>query len=259
MNTEKYKAVYFGPLSTRYTEYLVASAPKGFSVVGLPWTASLDEMVREFKDAHFLIVVGFGAPVPDEVYRACKRLKLVQSDSGNYSHLPMPLLHELGIAAAHNVSEATFSDVAEHAVTLMLCVLRRVVPTMVAMRQGKWKWDLDYNQYTRMYQKTIGIVGLGKAAELAINNLRDMSRVLRMRDRLERGIRELIPDVKLNGHKEERLPNTLNLTLPGIRGESLVLALDQRLQLFLAQHLRLSLSMYLQDRIYRRHDKFVQN
>jgi cysteine sulfinate desulfinase/cysteine desulfurase-like protein len=34
--------------------------------------------------------------------------------------------------------------------------------------------------------------------------------------------------VKLNGHREERLPNTLNLTLPEIRGESLVLALDQR-------------------------------
>jgi cysteine sulfinate desulfinase/cysteine desulfurase-like protein len=49
-----------------------------------------------------------------------------------------------------------------------------------------------------------------------------------MRDRLERGVRDLIPGAKLNGHKEQRLPNTLSLTLPGIRGESLVLALDQK-------------------------------
>ncbi|MFC1987940.1 2-hydroxyacid dehydrogenase [Chloroflexota bacterium] len=146
-------------------EQLTTSAPEGFSVVGLPRTASLDEMVREFKDAHFLIVA-FGASVPDEAYRVCKHLKLVQSDIGGYSHLPVPLLRELGIPAAHNVSRKSTAIVAEHAVTLMLCVLRRIVPSVVAMRQGKWKWDLDYNQYARMYQKTVGIVGLGKIGGL---------------------------------------------------------------------------------------------
>jgi len=77
-------------------------------------------------------------------------------------------------------------------------------------------------------ENVMGIVGLGKAAESAIDNLSDMNRVRRLRDRLERGIRDLIPGTKLNGHREQRLPNTLNLTLPGIRGESLVLALDQK-------------------------------
>lgn len=37
-----------------------------------------------------------------------------------------------------------------------------------------------------------------------------------------------MPDARLNGHPENRLPNTLNLTLPGLRGESVVIALDQR-------------------------------
>ena len=36
-----------------------------------------------------------------------------------------------------------------------------------------------------------------------------------------------MPDARLNGHPENRLPNTLNLTLPGLRGESIVIALDQ--------------------------------
>ena len=36
-----------------------------------------------------------------------------------------------------------------------------------------------------------------------------------------------MPDARLNGHPEDRLPNTLNLTLPGLRGESIVVALDQ--------------------------------
>jgi cysteine sulfinate desulfinase/cysteine desulfurase-like protein len=49
-----------------------------------------------------------------------------------------------------------------------------------------------------------------------------------LRDRLQRGIRQLVPDARLNGPAENRTPNTLNMTFPGLRGESLVLALDQK-------------------------------
>jgi cysteine desulfurase NifS len=71
------------------------------------------------------------------------------------------------------------------------------------------------------------IVGLGKAAELARLAVRDAPVIARLRDRLEAGIRGLIPGAMLNGHPTARLPNTLNLTLPNLRGESLVIALDQ--------------------------------
>lgn len=73
-----------------------------------------------------------------------------------------------------------------------------------------------------------GIAGFGKAAEIALKNLAQMGVVRNMRDRLEDGIREILPGVKLNGHSTERLPNTLNIILPGMRGESIVLALDQK-------------------------------
>ncbi|GJQ58621.1 MAG: aminotransferase class V-fold PLP-dependent enzyme [Candidatus Scalindua sp. AMX11] len=77
-------------------------------------------------------------------------------------------------------------------------------------------------------ENVIGIVGLGKAAELAVQRLHEMGRVKKLRDKLERSIRSLIAEAKLNGNSENRLPNTLNMTLPGIRGESVVLALDQK-------------------------------
>ncbi|GMR03356.1 MAG: cysteine desulfurase NifS [Thermodesulfovibrionia bacterium] len=77
-------------------------------------------------------------------------------------------------------------------------------------------------------ENVIGIVGLGKAAEMAVQHLPDMDRVRFLRDRLEKGIREIFPEAELNGHRDDRLPNTLNMCLPGLRGESLVLALDQR-------------------------------
>jgi cysteine desulfurase NifS len=70
--------------------------------------------------------------------------------------------------------------------------------------------------------------GFGKAAELAIKNLPSMQRVAKMRDSLQTKISENIADARLNGDPGRRLPNTLNMTLPGFRGESLVLALDQK-------------------------------
>lgn len=72
------------------------------------------------------------------------------------------------------------------------------------------------------------IAGLGHAAELAGMAVEGDEAIRRLRDRLEEGIREILPDARLNGAREHRLPNTLNLTLPGLRGESLVIALDQK-------------------------------
>jgi cysteine desulfurase NifS len=71
------------------------------------------------------------------------------------------------------------------------------------------------------------IVGLGKAAELVTSAPLNSERLRDLRDKLEEGIRNLVTGAVLNGHREKRLPNTLNLTLPGLRGESIVIALDQ--------------------------------
>lgn len=74
-----------------------------------------------------------------------------------------------------------------------------------------------------------GIVGLGKACELAMaERTTHFARIKELRDRLERGIFERIPQVKLNGHPTERLPNTLNISFAWIEGESLLLNLDMK-------------------------------
>ncbi len=72
------------------------------------------------------------------------------------------------------------------------------------------------------------IAGLGKAAEIAVKRLAEMENVRRLRDRLETGIFEIIPTARRNGPLRDRLPNTLNMTLPGLRGESVVMTLDTR-------------------------------
>ncbi|MFZ5867837.1 MAG: IscS subfamily cysteine desulfurase [Thermodesulfobacteriota bacterium] len=75
-------------------------------------------------------------------------------------------------------------------------------------------------------ENVAGIAGLGKAAELANQRLPEMSRIRALRDKLEQGIKRIVPEAKRNGPLEDRLPNTVNLTLPGMRGESVVLTLD---------------------------------
>jgi cysteine desulfurase len=76
-------------------------------------------------------------------------------------------------------------------------------------------------------ENTPGIVGLGKAAELAKAELAEEARQLAgLRDLLWDLIRERIPDVRLNGHPTERLPNTLNVSFPRIEAESALMLLD---------------------------------
>ncbi len=72
------------------------------------------------------------------------------------------------------------------------------------------------------------IIGLGQAAELARQGLMQMTQVQTLRDCLQTGIEKIIQGARLNGHPTQRLPNTLNLTLPSLRAESLVVAMDQK-------------------------------
>jgi len=73
------------------------------------------------------------------------------------------------------------------------------------------------------------IVGLGKAIELATNNLEEYNRkLIRLRDRTIKEIEEKIPFVKLNGHREKRLPGNVNFSFEFIEGESLLLMLDMK-------------------------------
>ena len=73
----------------------------------------------------------------------------------------------------------------------------------------------------------IGIIGFGKAAEIALRDLDSEYRKLKtLRDKLKKGIIDRIPDVKVNGHPDDCLPNTLNVSFEGAEGESILLYLD---------------------------------
>jgi cysteine desulfurase len=73
-----------------------------------------------------------------------------------------------------------------------------------------------------------GIVGLGKACELAAENLEEENnRVKYLRDKLEKALLEKCPDCRLNGAPDNRLPNTCNVSFEYIEGEAILLMLDR--------------------------------
>ncbi|MBP7794615.1 MAG: cysteine desulfurase NifS [Candidatus Saccharicenans sp.] len=72
-----------------------------------------------------------------------------------------------------------------------------------------------------------GIIALGKASELALKNLeKERSYVGQLRDRLEKGLIESIPNIKINGARAPRLPNTLSVSFEFVEGESILLLLS---------------------------------
>lgn len=74
-----------------------------------------------------------------------------------------------------------------------------------------------------------GIVGLGKAVELATENMEQTNeKLIALRDRLINGIEDKIDYVRLNGHRTKRLPGNVNISFEFIEGESLLLSLDMK-------------------------------
>ncbi|MDD2478254.1 MAG: cysteine desulfurase NifS [Victivallaceae bacterium] len=77
-------------------------------------------------------------------------------------------------------------------------------------------------------ENILGIIGLGKAAELAAANLVfENTKVKELRDYLETEMFKRIPTLRVNGDQEHRLPNTALISYEFIEGESILMLLDQ--------------------------------
>jgi cysteine desulfurase len=78
-------------------------------------------------------------------------------------------------------------------------------------------------------ENVIEVVGLGKASGIAGTDLEEnMRHMATMRDRLHRGLQNGWGALKLNGHPEDRLPNTLNLSFRGLEANKLLLRVQDR-------------------------------
>jgi cysteine desulfurase len=78
-------------------------------------------------------------------------------------------------------------------------------------------------------ENVAGIVGLGKAAELALAHFdTENKQVAALRDKLEAGVLKSVPHTRVNGDREFRLPNTTNISFDYIEGEAILLKLNEQ-------------------------------
>jgi cysteine desulfurase len=77
-------------------------------------------------------------------------------------------------------------------------------------------------------ENVASIIGMGKAAEIALNQIGDEVRVKELRDQLEALLLESCPGSRVNGAGQPRLPNTANISFRYLEGESILVLLDQQ-------------------------------
>jgi len=78
-------------------------------------------------------------------------------------------------------------------------------------------------------ENVAAITGFGKTVELAFKyGPEESQRVAGLREKLHRGLQKAVPDLKLNSHPQKRIYNTLNVSFPGLDGETLLINFDLR-------------------------------
>lgn len=99
-------------------------------------------------------------------------------------------------------------------------------------RKGVWPQNLidgggQENRHRAGTENVAGIAGMGKALELAVSSLEErMQHEARLRDYVIDRILSAIPEARLNGGRSPRLPGNVNLSFPGLEGETILLDLD---------------------------------
>ncbi len=117
------------------------------------------KVARELEDAEYLLSQGSG-PIPAKLIENAKNLKLIQTGGQDVGHLPVEFALKKGIYVA-NAGGANAISVSEYTVLLMMMCMRRVLQFNQTIREGKWRGDLPRNGSYELYDKTVGLIGLG--------------------------------------------------------------------------------------------------
>lgn len=155
-----------GPWAPGAQDIIRAAAPEAFEIV---FSTTPDEARQPLIDrCDFLFV---HAPVTEEMIRRADRLRLIQKWGIGVDKIDLRAAERAGIGVTITAG-ANASPVAEHAVMMMLAVLRRLALADRAMRDGRWIHSELRMQCFQLRGKTVGIVGLGNIGRMVARKLR---------------------------------------------------------------------------------------
>ena len=145
------------PPSAETGELARSIAPAGFELV----LAKSDgpELKAAIDNAEYMICYPH-VTLHDAFHRAVPRLRLIQLLSAGYDAVDIEAARRAKVPVANN-GGANAISVAEHAMMLMLTVSRRVVWQHVSVAAGRWRGNGPAPAMYELYDKTLGIIGLG--------------------------------------------------------------------------------------------------
>jgi phosphoglycerate dehydrogenase-like enzyme len=160
------KIVFVAP-SADVGEIAREMAPSGFDLTLVRGDGA--ELAAAVREAQYMLCYPH-VKMSDDFYRAASRLRLVQLLSAGYDSVDLEAARRARVPIANN-GGANAIAVAEHALMLMLTVSRKVIWQHGSVSAGRWRGNGPVPRMYELYNKTLGIVGLGtigkKVARLA--------------------------------------------------------------------------------------------
>ena len=130
-------------------------APKGFETV----VVSDSEVVAALPGAEYMVCYPH-VPMKEAFYKAVPKLRLVQLLSAGYDNVDLEAARRAKVPLSNN-GGANAISVSEHAMMLMLTVARKVIWQHGSVSGGRWRGNGPAPRMYELYDKTIGIIGLG--------------------------------------------------------------------------------------------------
>ena len=153
------KVVFFTSFIGFVSEAMLSRTPPGYEVETYSTWISDEEKTEKVKDADFIL--SLEGRFPGTVMEAAPKLRLVQLATAGYDTVDLKTAERLGIPVS-NMGIPIAPAVAEHAIALMLGVLRRVAQVDYLVRQGEWRnEETACMDVPELAGSTVGIVGLG--------------------------------------------------------------------------------------------------
>jgi D-3-phosphoglycerate dehydrogenase / 2-oxoglutarate reductase len=128
-----------------------------------------DDVADAAEDADVVWVMGGSRIVTADVLARLRRCRVILRTGAGTDNIPVDEAHRLGILVA-NTPEATMHQVAEHAVGLLLAVVRQIPAQDRLVRQGVWDRNRAWPDWS-LTGRTFGLVGFGRIARLVAHKV----------------------------------------------------------------------------------------
>lgn len=157
-------------------------APDGVTLSWVDSSTPINEQVAQLQDT--VVIIG---DTPVEVASRCPQLKVIQVSSAGTDRMNLAALEDIGIKVANN-GGANAIAVSEHAIALMMTVLRKLDIQFESVKERRWAGKLVPDWWPYVHEltgSTVGIIGLGNIGQQVARRLAGWDCTLLYQDAVE--------------------------------------------------------------------------